>query len=82
MKNPYNFNKDVFRRRVEELVKYNEKVELADASPEQIYRAVSAAVKEQVMDAWIDTRKCAIKQDAKMVYYLSMEFLMGPRPWQ
>jgi starch phosphorylase len=77
MKNPYNFDKKVFRQRIEELVKYNEKVELSDASPEQIYRAVSAAMKEQVMDAWIDTRKCAMSQDAKMVYYLSMEFLMG-----
>ena len=77
MKNPYKFNKEEFKKRIQELIKLESKIDLEDANPEQIYKAVGLAVKEQIIDAWVDTRKCAIKQDAKMVYYLSMEFLMG-----
>jgi len=75
--NRYGFDKEVFRRRVIELVKLDSKVMIEDASPEQIYKAVGFAIKEQVIDAWLDTRKKSQEQDCKMVYYLSMEFLMG-----
>ena len=73
----YNFDKDLFRKRVRELVKLDSKVSIEDANPVQIYKAVGFAIKEQIIDPWIDTRKKAKEQDVKMVYYLSMEFLMG-----
>ncbi len=75
--NQYGFDKETFRRRVVELVKLNSKVTIEEATPEQIYLAVGYAVKEQIIDAWIHTRKACQEQDCKMVYYLSMEFLMG-----
>ena len=75
--NAYGFDKEVFKKRVQELVKLDAKVEIQDAKPEDIFRGVGYALKEQIIDAWIDTRKKAIEQDVKMVYYLSMEFLMG-----
>ena len=76
-KNAYNFDKEVFKKRVQELVKLDAKVEIQEANPEDIFRGVGYALKEQIIDAWIATRKKAIEQDVKMVYYLSMEFLMG-----
>ncbi len=75
--NKYQFDKEVFRRRVIELVKLNSKVKIENANPEQIYLAVGYAVKEQIIDAWIDTKRLTDEQGCKMVYYLSMEFLMG-----
>ncbi len=71
------FDKVEFKKRIIELVKFNSKVTIEEATPEQIYRASAAALKEQVIDAWLDTRKRAKEQDVKMVYYMSMEFLMG-----
>ncbi|WP_434310271.1 glycogen/starch/alpha-glucan phosphorylase [Hominifimenecus sp. rT4P-3] len=75
--NRYQFDKDVFRRRVIELVKLSSKVTIEKASPEQIYLAVGYAVREQIIDAWIDTKRLADEQGCKTIYYLSMEFLMG-----
>lgn len=43
----------------------------------QMFQAVSYAVKDIIIDEWIATHKEYEKQDAKTVYYLSMEFLMG-----
>jgi starch phosphorylase len=57
--------KNVFRKTVEE------------ATPEQMYQAVAYAVKDVIIDEWIATHKEYEKQDAKTLYYLSMEFLMG-----
>ena len=71
------FNKKAFK----EAVLYNAKnifrKTIDEASPLQVFQAVAYAVKEVVMDEWIATHKEYEKQDAKTVYYLSMEFLMG-----
>ena len=42
-----------------------------------IYQAVALAVKDMIIDRWIATHKEYEKQDAKVVYYMSMEFLTG-----
>ena len=48
------------------------------ASPQQIYGALAFAVKEHVTDNWITTHdQFDEPEDVKVVYYLSMEFLMG-----
>lgn len=73
----FEFDKEAFRKRVIDLVKLDSKVTIEEATPEQIYKAVGFAIKEQIIDAWIDTRKKAKEQDVKMLYYMSMEFLMG-----
>jgi starch phosphorylase len=41
------------------------------------YFAVAFAVRDRMMRRWIQTQQGYYKQDAKRVYYLSLEFLMG-----
>ncbi|MCI7271793.1 glycogen/starch/alpha-glucan phosphorylase [Anaerobutyricum soehngenii] len=50
---------------------------LDEATTQQIYQAVAYSVKDDIIDNWIETHKAYEKQDKKMVYYMSMEFLMG-----
>ncbi len=71
------FDKDLFKRSVVYNVKTLYRKDMAEATPQQIFQAVSYAIKDQVMDNWIDTQRAYEKEDPKMVYYMSMEFLMG-----
>lgn len=50
---------------------------LKKQTPQQIFQAVSYAVKEAIVDDWLATQKTYEKEDPKTVYYMSMEFLMG-----
>ena len=50
---------------------------LDEATPNQVYQAVAYTIKDDIIDEWINTHKAYEKQDQKMVYYMSMEFLMG-----
>ena len=71
------FNKDLFKRSVVYNVKTLYRKDIEEATPQQVFQAASLAIKDQIMDNWIDTQKAYEKQDPKMVYYMSMEFLMG-----
>ena len=51
--------------------------DVSEATLQMVYQAVAYAVKEDVIDNWIATQKAYDKADAKKVYYLSMEFLVG-----
>ena len=73
----YNFDKNEFREAIKRHVKMDSRTTIEYATPVQIYQAVGKALKEQFIDEWIETRRQAKKQDVKMVYYMSMEFLMG-----
>lgn len=70
-------NKEEFKKEVIDYVKVLSFKSLEEASPQQLFQAVSYAIKDYVMDQWMATHKAAQEQDAKKVYYLSMEFLMG-----
>ena len=50
---------------------------IEEATPQQVFQAVSYAVKDDIIDRWIATHKEYEKKNVKTVYYLSMEFLMG-----
>ncbi|MCR5426378.1 MAG: glycogen/starch/alpha-glucan phosphorylase [Lachnospiraceae bacterium] len=50
---------------------------LEEATPQQVFQAVSYAIKDQIIMNWMDTQKAYEEQDPKTVYYMSMEFLMG-----
>ena len=50
---------------------------LDEATPQQVYQAVEYTIKDDIINEWINTHKAYEKQDQKMVYYMSMEFLMG-----
>ena len=71
------FEKETFKEAVRENVRTLYRKNIAEASPQQIFQAVSYAVKDIIMDNWIATQKAYDEADAKTVYYMSMEFLMG-----
>ena len=71
------FNKEFFIRSVKYNVRTLFRREIEEASEQQIFQAVGYAVKDAIMDAWIATQKELKKSDPKIVYYMSMEFLMG-----
>ncbi len=71
------FNKKNFIKEVTENVERLYRKSLDEASQQEIYQAVSQAVKDVVMGNWLDTQKAIDEQEPKIVYYMSMEFLMG-----
>ncbi len=71
------FNKEFFIRSVKYNVRTLFRKEIEEATQQQIFQAVGYAVKDAIMDAWIATQKEYEKSDPKIVYYMSMEFLMG-----
>ena len=70
-------DKAILKQRIQEFLKLQMVSSIEEATPEQIYTAMSMALKEQFMDAWTETQKRVKAEDRKMVYYMSMEFLMG-----
>ena len=70
-------NKKEFKKNVQDYLKTFYRREVSDASQQQIYQAVAYAVKDYIVDDWAATQKEIEKEDAKTVYYLSMEFLLG-----
>ena len=76
MYNP-RFEKNAFKKEVETNVKTLFRKTVDEATPQQLFQAVSYAVKEVIIDDWLETQKQYEKEDPKMVYYMSMEFLMG-----
>ena len=71
------FDKELFKRSVLYNIKTLYRKTLEEATEQQIFQAVSYAIKDQVIDMWLETQKQYEKKDPKTVYYLSMEFLMG-----
>ena len=71
------FNKEQFKKSVVDNIKALYRKTLDEADPQQIFQAVSYAVKDQIVENWMETQKAYEKEDPKMVYYMSMEFLMG-----
>ncbi len=71
------FEKTTFKKEVLDNCRRLFRKELAEASPQEQYQAVSYAVKEAIIDDWMATQKQFDKEDPKIVYYMSMEFLMG-----
>ncbi|SCI75602.1 Maltodextrin phosphorylase [uncultured Roseburia sp.] len=76
MKNPA-FEKETFKKSVKENVKNLYRKTLKEATQQEIYQAVSYSVKDVIIDQWLATQQTFDKTDAKIVYYMSMEFLMG-----
>ncbi|OUP50291.1 glycogen/starch/alpha-glucan phosphorylase [Lachnoclostridium sp. An181] len=71
------FDKKMFQKEVKHNVKTLFRKTVEEANPQQIFQAVSYAVKEMIIDNWLATQEQFKKQDPKTVYYMSMEFLMG-----
>ena len=71
------FDTELFKRSVLYNIRTLYRKTLEEATDQQIFQAVSYAIKDTVVDQWLTTQKEYDRQDPKMVYYLSMEFLMG-----
>ena len=71
------FKKKQFKKDVETNVRNLFRRDIADATPQQIYQAVAYTIKDELIDNWIKTHKAFDREDKKIVYYMSMEFLMG-----
>lgn len=71
------FKKETFKKSVKDHVKTLYRKTLEEASRQEVYQAVSYAVKDVIIDQWLATQQAFDREDPKMVYYMSMEFLMG-----
>ena len=71
------FSKKEFISKVTSEVKSNYRKTLEEASQQELFQAVSNVVKDVIMDQWLATQQVIDKDDPKIVYYMSMEFLMG-----
>ena len=71
------FSKKVFIKTVSDNLKNKYRKTIDNATQQELYQAVSEAVKDVIMDEWIATQRVMDKDDPKVVYYMSMEFLMG-----
>lgn len=71
------FDKEEFKQQVELKVKSLYRKTPEEATKQQIFQAVCYTIKEQIVDEWMATHKAYCEADSKIVYYMSMEFLMG-----
>ena len=71
------FDKELFIRSVKYNVKTLYRKNMDEASQQEIFQAAGYAIKDVIIDNWMATQKEYEKKDPKMVYYMSMEFLMG-----
>ena len=76
MRNMY-FDKREFKKQVKENVKLLYRKNFEEANSQEVYQAVALAVKDDIIDNWLATQKVMEEKDPKIVYYMSMEFLMG-----
>lgn len=70
-------SKTEFKNRIKDNAKKLYRKPLEEVSDRQKFMAVSYAIKDMIIDEWIATHKIYEKEDVKVVYYMSMEFLMG-----
>ncbi len=69
--------KQELKTRILENVKTISRKTIKTADNEQIYQALAFTIRDIVTDKWIATHDTYMEEDVKVVYYLSMEFLMG-----
>ena len=70
-------SKEGLKERIIENLKTIFRKKLKQASKEEIHQALAFTIRDIVADKWIATHDQYQEKDAKVVYYLSMEFLMG-----
>ena len=70
-------DKEVLKKEIRENVKTLYRKTLEDASAQEAYQAAVFALRDVITEKWLHTHDTYYEQDVKVVYYLSMEFLMG-----
>ncbi|MBQ9910225.1 MAG: glycogen/starch/alpha-glucan phosphorylase [Lachnospiraceae bacterium] len=71
------FNKEQFKQMVATVAHLLYRKNIKDATPEELFAAVAYTVRDLVNDDWIATQEANNRQDGRILYYMSMEFLMG-----
>ena len=71
------FDKEKFVHQVKEEIRILYRKTLKEASQQQIFQAVAYTVKDTIIENWMASQQQFDEDDPKMVYYMSMEFLMG-----
>ena len=69
--------KEQLKEMIRENVKTLYRKTLEHATPEELYQAAVFAIRDVITDKWMKTHDEYYEKDVKVVYYLSMEFLMG-----
>ncbi|MBQ3031030.1 MAG: glycogen/starch/alpha-glucan phosphorylase, partial [Anaerotignum sp.] len=69
--------KDTLKEMIRENVKTLYRKTLEHATTEEMYQAAVFAIRDVVTEKWMKTHDEYYEKDVKVVYYLSMEFLMG-----
>ncbi|MCR4744323.1 MAG: glycogen/starch/alpha-glucan phosphorylase [Lachnospiraceae bacterium] len=77
MFNSRKFDKEKFKKSIEENVKVLFRKTVKEADMQQLFQAVCVSVKDDIIENWMTTQKAYEEEDPKIVYYMSMEFLMG-----
>ena len=72
-----NFNKDELKQEIANYLKILYRKTIEEATSQQIFQALSYALKDDIVDKWMATHREYEEKNAKIVYYLSMEFLTG-----
>ncbi|MGL4362734.1 MAG: glycogen/starch/alpha-glucan phosphorylase [Cellulosilyticaceae bacterium] len=71
------FNKNKFKEEILDHIRSFSRTTLEDATKEELYQAVSFAVRDIITNNWIQSQKLVKTHKPKILYYLSMEFLVG-----
>ena len=75
--NKKEITKEELRQEIENYLKILYRKTIDEADNQQVFQALSYALKDDIVDKWMATHKQYEKLDSKTVYYLSMEFLTG-----
>ena len=68
---------DGFTREFLEELQFGQGVTLARATTNDLYMALARTVRQQLMSRWLDTVSTQMRAQAKVVAYLSAEYLLG-----
>ena len=75
--NSINISKDKFKSMIIDNLRTITRKTVETATPEEIYQSAVYAIRDIVNDIWMKSHDTYFEKDVKLVYYLSMEFLMG-----
>jgi len=64
----HKFDKEAFKKEVKNNVKTLFRKSVDEATQQQLFQAVSYAVKDEIIDRWIQTQELYKKEDPKTVY--------------
>lgn len=70
-------DKETLKEQIRSNLRLLYRKDISEATPQMVYQAVAYSVKDTVINNWIETQKVFEETQAKKLYHLSMEFLVG-----